>query len=106
MMALAGLLVVSAQSFAVSELPHAYCGTLKDYGDSYQIIDGMFDVYLPQDNEAPADPKGVVKSIVANKLNNSCVCVIGIAESFDRGGETAYSFKQITGLKTCHDLVK
>lgn len=84
----------------------SYCGTLKDYGDRHQIVDGIFDVFLAHDNTAPADPKNIVKTIIDKKLNNKCVCIGGIAESFDRGGQTAYAFKRLNDLKTCKVVVK
>jgi hypothetical protein len=96
----------SKRSPATTELAHAYCGTLKDYGDSYQILDGMFNAYLAQDDSAPSDPNGVVKAIISQKLVGTCSCIIGVAESFDRGGQTAYQFRQVTGLKSCKDIIK
>lgn len=85
---------------------HSYCGILKNYGDAYQIVDGIYDVYLPQDNQAPADPKRIVKTIIAKKLVNNCVCIGGIADSFDRGGDLAYAFKQIDNLKSCKTIIR
>ena len=103
-----GMMTLAAIAHAATETPHAYCGTLKDWGDSYQIIDGSYDVYFAQDDSAPADLKGVGKYLgsLRGAAANKCYCITGTAQSFNRGGQTAYMFLQVTGLKSCQTIIE
>ena len=77
-----------------------YCGTVKDNGDSYQIMDGKFNSYWAAD-APPKDPKGLESSPLLRKGGEHCLCVEGLVKSFQRAGKRAYLFTEIQGLKPC-----
>lgn len=88
-------------------LPNAYCGTFKDNGDSFQIIDGIYNTYWDSgDTDKPKDPKGIASYLWQNSPHGKCYCIVGLIQPYSRGNDIAYAFTELMGLKQCQDIIK
>jgi hypothetical protein len=89
--------IKNAKSLGPSNL---YCGIARDYGDSFQIMDGKFNPYWDRSDLAP--PKDL-KELVASPLlrEGHCLCVEGLVKAYQRAGKRAYEFTEIRGLRPC-----
>jgi hypothetical protein len=99
-------ILLSGAAKAAATLPNAYCGEFKDNGDSFQIIDGIYNAYIEQnDLERPIDLKGIAKYLWKDSPQGKCYCLIGMVESFYRKPRIAYEFKELIGLKSCQNII-
>jgi hypothetical protein len=71
-----------------------YCGTVKDYGDAIQIMDGKFNPWWDA-NELPNNLPPI------DLVRKGCMCADGLVKSFQRAGKRAYTFTEIQGSKPC-----
>ena len=71
-----------------------YCGTVKDYGDAIQIMDGKFNPWWDA-NELPNNLPPI------DLVRKGCMCAEGLVKSFQRAGKQAYTFTKIQGSKPC-----
>jgi|GEM_PF-2287766 len=96
-----GVRTLTLVSIKTVQKPDAkVCGTLKDNGDSYQILNGQ-NPYISVADDHPEDPNGVIDQLTRTKRAGDCVCVTGVVTSYDRGGKTAYEFQSLKSLSSC-----